>query len=73
MIQFDKHTPRWYKDGRYHKGFTIKITIYPGLIIPSILEQIRKGLKYPNAVTLVDPYWNGKDWEEGKDLDDIPF
>lgn len=76
MIFFDKHTPQCYKNDRYHKGFTIQIMFYPGLIVPLILEQLRKGLKYRNAVLLKEPYWNGTDWEEydGTEyFDDLPF
>lgn len=73
MIQFEKVGAKWYRYRKYHEGYQIRIRIYPSLLLPFLGEQIRKALKYPSAITLEHPYWNGETWEEGKDLDDIPF
>jgi hypothetical protein len=61
----------FFKQGRWHNVFILEFGIYPRLLIASIFEQIRKGLKYRQAITLKNPYWNGKEWVEF--FDNIPF
>ncbi|NEQ64989.1 MAG: hypothetical protein F6K21_05705 [Symploca sp. SIO2D2] len=53
-----------------HWGVEIRILFHPTLLLEQIRSQLKKFSTYPKAVTMKDPWWNGKEWV---DVDGIPF
>lgn len=60
----------------WHSGYRVLVLEFPfdlELILSRLERNIRMCLSYHKAITLESPYWNGYEWIEWDNCDDIPF